>query len=49
MRSTLAFLPLANLELKIGCPMMILKNLDAANGVGNGSKGILTRHNRLDF
>jgi hypothetical protein len=37
-------LPLAKLELKIGCPVMILKNLDAANGVCNGSRGILTRH-----
>ena len=37
-------LPLAKLTLKIGCPVMILKNLDAANGVCNGSRGILTRH-----
>jgi ATP-dependent DNA helicase PIF1 len=37
-------LPLAKLELKIGCPMMVLKNLDAANGVCNGSRGILTRY-----
>ena len=37
-------LPLAKLELKIGCPVMVLKNLDAANGVCNGSRGILTRH-----
>jgi hypothetical protein len=37
-------LPLAKLELKIGCPIMVLKNLDAANGVCNGSRGILTRH-----
>jgi ATP-dependent exoDNAse (exonuclease V) alpha subunit len=37
-------LPLSKLELKIGCPVMILKNLDAANGVCNGSRGILTRH-----
>jgi len=36
-------LPLAKLELKIGCPVMTLKNLDAANGVCNGSRGILTR------
>ena len=36
-------LPLAKLELKIGCPVMVLKNLDAANGVCNGSRGILTR------
>src|SRR5882757_4952720 len=37
-------LPLAKLELKIGCPVMVLKNLDAANGVCKGSRGILTRH-----
>ena len=37
-------LPLAKLKLKIGCPVMVLKNLDAANGVCNGSRGILTGH-----
>ena len=37
-------LPLAKLELKIGCPVMVLKNLDAANGVCNRSRGFLTRH-----
>ena len=43
MRSTaLSGLPLAKLELKIGCPVMILRNLDAAHGVCNGSRGILT-------
>ena len=31
------------LQLKIGCPVMILHNLDAAHGVCNGSRGILTR------
>jgi hypothetical protein len=36
-------MPLAKLELKIGCPVMVLKNLDAANGVCNGSRGILTK------
>ena len=36
-------LPLAKLKLKIGCPVMVLKNLDVANGVCNGSRGILTR------
>jgi hypothetical protein len=36
-------LPLAKLELKLGCPVMILRNLDAAHGVCNGSRGILTR------
>jgi len=36
-------LPLAKLELKVGCPIMVLRNLDAANGVCNGSRGMLTR------
>ena len=36
-------LPLAKLELKVGCPIMVLQNLDVANGVCNGSRGILTR------
>jgi ATP-dependent DNA helicase PIF1 len=36
-------MPLANLEVKIGCPIMVLKNLDAAHGLCNGSRGILTR------
>ena len=36
-------LPLAKLELKAGCPVMILKNLDQSRGVCNGSRGILTR------
>jgi hypothetical protein len=36
-------LPLAKLKVKIGCPVMILKNLDLANGVCNGSREILTR------
>ena len=36
-------LPLSKLKLKVGCPVMVLKNLDAANGVCNGSRGILTR------
>jgi hypothetical protein len=35
-------LPLAKLEVKVGCPVMILKNLDARNGVCNGSRGILS-------
>ena len=37
-------LPLAKLELKTGCPVMILKNLDQSHGVCNGSRGILTRY-----
>ena len=35
-------LPLAKLELKKGCPIMVLRNLDPAHGVCNGSRGILT-------
>ena len=35
-------LPLSKLELKEGCPIMVLRNLDAAHGVCNGSKGIVT-------
>ena len=34
-------LPLAHLKLKIGCPVMILRNIDAAYGVCNGSRAIL--------
>ena len=37
-------LPLSKLELKVGCPIMVLQNLDIANGVCNGSRGILTRY-----
>ena len=37
-------LPLAKLKLKAGCPIMILRNLDARHGVCNGSRGILTRY-----
>ena len=35
-------LPFAKLQLEIGCPLMTLCNLDAANEVCNGSRGILT-------
>ena len=35
-------LPLAKLEVKKGCPIMILKNLNPRNGICNGSRGILT-------
>ena len=37
-------LPLAKLQLKVGCPVLILKNLDPANGICNGSRGILRRY-----
>ena len=37
-------LPLAKLEMKAECPVMILKSLDQSRGVCNGSRGILTRY-----
>jgi ATP-dependent DNA helicase PIF1 len=37
-------LPLAKLEVKVRCPVMILRNLDTAHGVCNGSRGILTQY-----
>ena len=43
-RITCSGLPIAKLELKAGCPIMILKNLDARHGVCNGSRGILRRY-----
>ena len=36
-------LPLAKLTLKIGCPIMVLRNLNPSEGVCNGSRGIVTR------
>jgi ATP-dependent DNA helicase PIF1 len=36
-------LPLHKLQLKVGCPVMILRNLYPAKGVCNGSRGIVTR------
>ena len=34
-------LPLAKLELKAGCPLMLLRNLDPFNGLCNGTRLIL--------
>ena len=36
-------LPLSELNLKVGCPIMILHNLDPANGLCNGARAILTK------
>jgi ATP-dependent DNA helicase PIF1 len=36
--------PLAKLELKVECPVIIMKNLDPSHGVCNRSRGILTRY-----
>ena len=36
-------LPLSELTLKIGCPVMVLRNLNPGQGVCNGTRGILTR------
>ena len=36
-------LPLAHLALKVGAPVMVLRNLNMAGGVCNGTQGILTQ------
>jgi len=36
-------LPLAKLCLKIGCPVMVLRNLFPAEGVCNGTRGVVTK------
>ena len=36
-------LPLAHLNLKIGCPIMLLRNLDPSKGLCNGTQMILLR------
>ena len=35
-------LPLSNLSLKVGAPIMILRNLDPSAGVCNGTRATLT-------
>ena len=39
-------LPLAELTLKIGCPLIILRNLNPGQGVCNGTRGVLTKMTR---
>jgi hypothetical protein len=36
-------MPLSKLRLKVGCPVMILRNLNPMEGVCNGTRGIITR------
>ena len=36
--------PLHKLELKKGCPIMVLRNMNPEKGICNGSRGILTRY-----
>jgi hypothetical protein len=36
-------LPLSQLKMKIGCPLMLLRNLDPAKGLCNGTRMILLR------
>ena len=36
-------LPLAKLRLKVGCPVMVLRNLFPAEGVCNGTRGVVTK------
>ena len=43
---TTSGLPPARLELKLGCPLMILRNLAPEQGVCNGTRTILTRMSR---
>jgi hypothetical protein len=35
--------PLAHMKLKIGCPVMVLRNLNQAEGVCNGTRGLVTK------
>jgi hypothetical protein len=36
-------LALAKLELKVGCPVTVLRNLDPTNGICNGTRAVVTR------
>ena len=42
----LAGLPLSTLELKIGAPVMLLRNLDQSNSLNNGSQMIISQMGR---
>ena len=42
-------LPLAKLKLKIGCPVMILRDLNPSEGVCNGSRAVVTQMNNRDL
>lgn len=35
--------PQANLKLKIGCPIIVLRNLQPKQGIVNGTRGIVTQ------
>ena len=39
-------IPLAHLRLKVGCPIMILRNLDPSNGLCNGTRATLVKCKR---
>jgi ATP-dependent exoDNAse (exonuclease V) alpha subunit len=36
-------LPLSKLKLKVGCPVMVLRNLNPGEGVCNGTRAVVTR------
>lgn len=43
---TYSGLPLHKLQMKVGCPLMLLRNLDPEQGLCNGTRCILTRCTR---
>ncbi len=40
-------LPLAKLRLKVGCPVMVLRNLFPAEGICNGTRGVVMKMSTL--
>ena len=36
-------IPLHKVTLKIGCPVMVLRNIDPSQGICNGTRGVVTR------